>query len=255
MPKERWDFYSSGINGEPGSIFVNMGLEEHAPIAGQDHLVELRLVMKAPRDDGLSSAEEFDALVAIEKRLMAEIASAGSTTYVGRVTHAGVRDLFWYVHTIAAAEDALRRGMAAFSNYEFDLGSEPDAAWNTYRDYLLPSPRDRQRMSNRAVYEVLQKDGDPLTQPREVDHWAYFANAGARDEFVRRTSNGYALRDTTDPNDIPGNTRYGAQIYRVNVPGDELDQASVELFEIADELSGEYDGWECPVLKASEEPS
>jgi hypothetical protein len=228
-------------------------LEQRAPIADRDHVIELRVVMNEPRPDGLSSAEEFETLVAVEKALTAEIERAGNTLYVGRVTHAGVRDFHYYTAAPEVAEAALRRAMAAFPAYEFELGAEPDPDWEVYRNYLLPSARDRQRMANRQVLAALKDNGDQLSAPREIDHWAYFASAEARDAFLKRTALlGYTAREALSPADIPGNEKFGARIFRIDAPDDDFDEVTLELFELAAELGGEYDGWESPVEKPPE---
>jgi Family of unknown function (DUF695) len=61
----------------------------------------VRLTFKDPRPDGLSSSEEYPALVAAEDALQALVDAHGSI-YVGRVTVAGHR----YFHIFTSETDA-----------------------------------------------------------------------------------------------------------------------------------------------------
>jgi uncharacterized protein (TIGR01619 family) len=246
--EDKWDFYFTSIDDNPGSIFLNLSLAERAPLEGYEHVIHLRVTMNEPRADGLSSSAEFDALVEIENAISNEIGSVPGVAYVGRATHAGVREFTYYATDVSRAESLLRRAMAAYPIYAFELSSKHDPDWDTFWSHLMPSAHDQQRMANRGVYESLEENGDPLTAPREIDHWAYFPSASARDEFLSRAATlGYSFRQKTDPGDIPEVERYGAQIFRLDVPSQDFDDVTLELFDLAQEYGGEYDGWESPV--------
>jgi len=247
---ERWEFYFSRINDQVGAIFVNTALEGRMPSAGREHLVQLRVTAKSLGPNGFPSADELDKLARLEKAVNAEIARVGGSIFVGHATYAGLRDVLWYTRKASSVEDAVRRGMRAFQEYDFKLSSRLEPDWETYRNVLLPSPHERRLLDNRGVYDALEKQGDTLNEAREVDHWAYFPTPGARNEFLKRLPSGYAVRGTTNPNDTPAHTDYGVRVFHTSVPGDELDAATIELFNLANETGGEYDGWECPLIKA-----
>ncbi|MDZ4868031.1 MAG: DUF695 domain-containing protein [Alphaproteobacteria bacterium] len=246
---ERWESYFSRINDQVGSIFVNMALEKGLPSAGRDHLVQLRVTARALGPNGFPSAGDLDKFAAQMKAIQTEINRVGGAIYVGHITYGGLRESFWYAQKPSSVEDAVRRGMRTFQDYDFMLSSRPEPNWETYRNVLLPSPHERRLLDNSGVYDALRKEGDALDEAREVDHWAYFPTADARNEFVKRLPSGYALRGTTNPNHTPAHTDYGARVFHTSVPGDELDAATIELFDLAKETGGEYDGWECPIVK------
>ena len=220
-------------------------------------MVVLRLTMRDPRDDGLSSEDEYAALSLIDEALYNEICTKQNAVYVGRVTYAGLRDFYYYAADAAAAGKAAGRAMHEIPDYKFEILSQPDAEWTTFRNFLLPSPRDRQRMGNRSASDQLRDSGDPLTEAREIDHWAYFPTPDARDDFVSKTTAiGYKLRNALEPDPATDGTNYGAQIYRSDIPGSELfDAITAELSKIAQECGGSYDGWESPVSAPQEPPN
>lgn len=53
-----WDFYSCRVDDKPASIFVDLGIGGDAPLSGQPYMTFVRLFMRAPRPDGLSSQAE-----------------------------------------------------------------------------------------------------------------------------------------------------------------------------------------------------
>ena len=92
-----WDFYSLRVDGEPASIFVDLGISKDAPIRSQATMGYLRVLMLRPREDGLSSRDEFDDLIALEDHVTAKVIENGAAVFVGRNTSSGNRDFYFYV--------------------------------------------------------------------------------------------------------------------------------------------------------------
>jgi hypothetical protein len=244
---ENWDFYPLRVDGKPASIFVDLGIAESAPVPHLAHMAYVRLHMKDPRPDGLSSREEYDVLVRVEDTLEKALCSEG-VGYVGRCTSDGCRDLYFYVADPQAWSDKVQQAMEGIDDgYEFSCGARLDADWSTYFSFLSPGEEDRQCMENRKVCRVLEEHGDTLTVAREIDHWAYFA----RDEDLRAylqeaAGLGFQLRGTSS--DGEGERPHRAQVWRIDVPAyDVIDEVTLALFAAAKRHHGDYDGWECPV--------
>lgn len=90
-----WDFYALRVDGQPASIFVDLGVEPEAPMSSHPHMAYVRLYMNQPRPDGLSSRDEYDALIDIEKALESKLCN-DQVGYVGRNTSGGCRDFYFY---------------------------------------------------------------------------------------------------------------------------------------------------------------
>lgn len=252
MEEDSWDFYFAEVDGHASSIFFNDSLAERAPVLGYGSLVRIELMMRQPRPDGLSSSEEFDVLAAIDDAVTAEMEKPDAI-YAGRLTGNSMRHLFYFAKDPDAAAKAAINAMALFPEYKFDVSIQSDPEWVHYLQFLYPTNRIRQTMMNRSVCNALEENGDPLTAIREIDHWAYFASVEARDRFashIRRL--GYAVRNLAEGENSEPSGRYGIQFFRNNIPDqDEIDSATLELYDLADEFGGRYDGWECPVEKSS----
>jgi hypothetical protein len=243
---DNWDFYAPRVDGEPASIFVDLGIQTEAPVGSLPHMGYVRLFMNQPRPDGLSSSEEFDALVTIEKAMEADLCGA-SVGYVGRNTSGGCRDFYFYLSTPATWQSQVAQSLSVFKDYKYETGTREDAEWSTYLNFLLPGPLDRQRIENRRVCDALERHGDKLVTQREIDHWSYFPSLAAADAYLAEVeAGGFQVRNRSVGNGTA--LCFCVQTWRADVPSyDNIDNVTLPLFEAAARHGGEYDGWESPV--------
>jgi regulator of RNase E activity RraB len=243
-----WDFFTCRVDDQPASILVDLALAREAPVSRLPLMAHVTVEMNAPRPDGFSSKEEADTLAAIEDALDGALCADESAVYVGRCTSAGRRDFFYYAAVGAGWEERVAKAMEPFPAYDFDSGARPDAEWMTYREFLYPSPMDHHRIMNRRVCFQLEKAGDALQKEREIDHFAYFPTAETRASFVARAKDlGFEWRDSGD-SEKPGD-KFAAHLVRADVPSfANIDAVTLPLFELAQEMGGNYDGWGCNVI-------
>lgn len=248
--EEDWDFYFSNVDDIIGSFYVDLGLSKIAPVNYKPNLVWISLKMNNPREDGLSSSEEFDTLSSIEDRLQEFILKNHSAIYAGRLTSNNNRDFYFYFGDTTLYDKTISEAMVAFPSYIYDFGIKEDPEWSSYTDFIYPNPRQFQSIQNRRVVDNLEKNGDPLTKARQVDHWIYFKTDNDRSEFLKKIEplkfNIISGNEKTSFGDFP----YKLHIARVdNVDLDSVDDYVLDLWEFANECNGDYDGWETSVEK------
>lgn len=249
---DEWDFYFCHVDDKPASIYVDVGLHGEVPLPALPDRAYLSVIMRQPRPDGLSSQEEFDALKALEDAIDEKLVSP-RTVYVGRNTSDGRRD-FWFYLADAAAWDAQAAAfMAAFPEYAYETGAEPDPEWSAYLEFLYPNEQGWDFITNRRVCERLEEDGDPLTEPRDIEHWAYFPDAVSRDAFIARAqAMQFEVRELLEPDADEERTDHGVVLSRRDVPSfRDIHDITVPLLRAANEAGGRYDGWETQCLPAS----
>jgi regulator of RNase E activity RraB len=239
-----WDFYFCQVENKPASIFVDLGIVCEVPIASLPNMAYMRLFMNAPREDGLSSREEFDALVGIEKAMEERLVNE-ETAYVGRCTHDSCRDFFFYANNVDDWALRVSGFMQSFPAYRHEVGSREDADWSLYAEYLYPKPADRQNIENGRVCDALERNGDGLSEPREIDHWISFPTAQNLDDFVTDSCRlGFATRQISERDGT-----HWAQIWRVDIPSRQgIDELVADVIGLAAKYGGEYDGWESAVM-------
>lgn len=248
--QEEWEFYFSNVNDQLGSLFVDLGLYNVAPITDKPNVVWVSIKMNNPREDGLSSNEESQLLIKIEDDLVENISSKHNSIYVGRLTSAGERDLYFYLGDTILYDKTISEVMVAYPKYQFDLGIKEDKEWSIYFDFLYPEPEQFQSIQNRRVVANLEKHGDKLTKPREVDHWIYFKTEKDRETFLDKISNDrFSIVDKDYDKELD-EAPYTLHIKRVDkVDYNSVDDYVIYLWKLATECNGDYDGWETSIEK------
>lgn len=250
---EDWDFYLTRIDDHAASVFVDLGLAESAPEADRPCLLRVSLKLQIARDDGLSDDEETETLYAIEDELFAAICSTLRARYVGRITSQGSRDYFYYGRSADGLGAAVQKARDSFPKYTLACGDKHDPDWEIYFNLLHPNNLDMQSIQNRRVVDQLVAGGDDLTQPRDIDHWLYFPSEHSRAEFTRQVEQErFRIEDIT-VKQPDAEFSFGVRMTR----SDRVDPAAIDalvadLFLRAESCGGEYDGWECGVVRAGE---
>lgn len=243
-----WDFYQCLVNDKPASISLDLDFMHLAPLADYPELFYLRIPMCQPRDDGLSSQQEFDTLAQMEDAVVEVLTATNQMLYVGRLTSDGHRDLFFYSRDTQINEAALEHCLNDFPDYAWQGGVNADPEWEAYIQLLMPSDEQFERMKNRSVCDALAEQGDKFTTERDIMHWAYFRTQNAADNYATfAQSSGYKLEEveTMDDTDEPF-------FVRVSIRGipdySEIDALTLPLFHAAKNEGGRYDGWECELI-------
>jgi uncharacterized protein (TIGR01619 family) len=247
MPHD-WNCYLTNVNGKLASIFLDLGLRSEIPDRNRLWLLWIWVQLKSPRPDGLSDDSEFDSLIALDKRIAQALNQKCKGLLAGTITTQGRREFYFYGEDPENLESAVLETNKVFQTYQFEWGSQQHSEWRQYLDVLHPSEEQLQRMLNGNVLEVLRSEGDALTAPRDVTHWAYFKDDGDRAGFGSAvTLLGYRIDSESEDRD--DEYAKGICVVRLqSVNRAELDEAVVELYRIARKFRGSYDGWECQVV-------
>lgn len=244
-----WSFYFSDVNDKFSSIGTDLNLHNIAPILNQFNVGYLSIKMKLPRENGLSSNEESETLWNIEDKIIKNLDSSNiKFTFTGRLTSNGIRDIYFYIDNTALFENIVHNSMGSFPTYEHIIEHKEDRNWSGYFDFLYPLPRQMQQIQNRNVLEQLEKGGDNLTKSREVFHWIYFYTEHDLNNYETYClSKGFKVLVKTETD---GTEEYSfvLEISRVDkVAYNEIDEYTLELWEKANDLNAQYDGWETSV--------
>lgn len=247
---DRWDFYLCRVNDELASISLNLGLRPDLPQAERPHLLWLWLDLRAPRPDGLSSKEEADTLWAIEDALTPPLLKTCNAILAGRITTCGRREYYFYAPNAERFAEVVAEALKKFPDYTSETGAKEDPDWDQYLNVLYPGPRDIQRMKNRGVVEQLVKHGDTLQHPRDVQHWIYFRTPENRQAFSERVvAKGFRTLTAAPPKPDVERPHSLSVVRADRVDLNSINPVVLDLFELANEMDADYDGWETAVVK------
>jgi len=248
--QEEWEFYFSNVDDKFASIFVDLGLRKIAPITDKPNVVWISIKMNNAREDGLSSQEESELLGVIEDALVDRISVKHNSIYIGRLTSAGDRNLYFYFGDTILYDKTVSEVMVAYPKYQFDFGTKEDKEWDGYFNFLYPTPQQFQCIQNRRVIDQLEKGGDKLSKQREVFHWIYFKSDSDREKYLDKIKNDNFTIVDKGSDKSWGEFAYRLEIKRVDkVDINSVNEYVIYLWKLANEIGGEYDGWETSVEK------
>jgi hypothetical protein len=247
-----WEFYECSVEDQRAFIAVDVELHDGAPIAAKPVSLRVTVPILAPREDGLNTAAERPALDAIEDRLEAAFATEGAT-YVGRATYGGVRRHYFYGASLDCVDAALERVRREVEDRSIEGGGFDDPEWRQYLEFLYPNDLAWVYITDRRVIDALHAEGDEGTVARKIDHWAYSSRAEDRDAFTARLA-GDTFQVNGRRDDRGGDRPFSLRFSHQGAPA-RIHPTTSRLHRLATEHRGDYDGWECEVVKPGERPT
>ena len=246
---QNWDFFMCRIEGAPASIRTNLALIEVAPLKGLTQRLQFYIKMQNPRPDGLSSNEEYPILCDIEDAI-GEKAEATGAVSAGVVKSEGFLELWFYTQNAEALAKTCEEALQAFQGYESGYNIAEDPEWEDYFGFLYPDEFSYQTMQNRKVLMQLEKNGDKMEVPREIDHFFYFKEAAQQQAFAKEAeAKGFKVR-FNDDEFVEDRKAEGKEYpYMVEATREDsplaIDDIVWDLLELASPFEGNYDGWGC----------
>jgi hypothetical protein len=246
--KPDFDFYMTMIEDKPASIVVDLAASSASPVESHPVLLGIRIPMKQPRPDGLRDGAELDALADIEDRFTDALVDAVDALYAGRVVHDGDTTLYYYAPADSRQrlDDDLPSITGDPGDYEPEWWVDDDPEWKLYDELLAPGPYDAQAIWNRRLLRVFEENGDRTSEPREIDHFAYFpSREQAERASVALAKRGFRCDDVAEPKEE--GAAWGLQFHRVDTLDEgRPDEFVGEILDIILEEDGDYDGWGAP---------
>ena len=246
---QNWDFFMCRIEGVPASIRTNLALIEVAPLEGLTQRLQFYIKMQNPRPDGLSSNEEYPILCDIEDAI-GEKAGATGAVLAGVVRSEGFLELWFYTQNAEALAKTCEEALQTFEGYQSGYNIAEDPEWEDYFGFLYPDEFSYQTMQNRKVLMQLEKNGDKMEVPREIDHFFYFKEAAQQQAFAKEAeAKGFKVRFNDDEfvEDRKAEGKeypYMLEATREDSPLN-IDDIVWDLLELVSPFEGNYDGWGC----------
>ena len=246
---QNWDFFMCRIEGAPASIRTNLALIEVAPLEGLSQRLQFYIKMQNPRPDGLSSNEEYPILCDIEDAI-GEKAEATGAVSAGVVKSEGFLELWFYTQNAEALAKTCEEALQAFEGYQSGYNIAEDPEWEDYFGFLYPDEFSYQTMQNRKVLMQLEKNGDKMEVPREIDHFIYFKEAAQQQAFAKEAeAKGFKVRFNDDEFVEERKAEGKEYPYMVEATREDsplaIDDIVWDLLELASPFEGNYDGWGC----------
>jgi uncharacterized protein (TIGR01619 family) len=244
MP-ENWNLFERNSNNEPMMVFMNTGLKEKAPVQGLSRLIVVIFNMYSLWDAaGNTSRGAENLFYKLEDKLMRRMQNSNLALYAGRISVQNKMELYFYAHASEDWEPRLTEIMLDFPSFRYYTSVKEDEDWSFYLDNMYPSPLEEQWMRNAKISYALNRHGDQSDIAREVEHWLHFASQISMDEVKGKARNlGYSIVEA----DIDTSKEVYPYILQLRkkhaIDLTTVNQVTKELFTMATEAGGMYDGW------------
>lgn len=241
-----WDAYLMQVEGRPVSVVVDLGLRRVAPLADKPYATLIRTRLLRPQANGLPGSVDSARLDSLEERLVEWLEKARGDIYAGRFTQRGIRTFHFFTGDTSGQAAALHAAFASFPEYAWLARSVADSAWSNYLDALYPPPRELELIRDRRLVERLQRQGDPLTRPRSVEHFLRFPSKTSRMEFLRQPGmEAFTVAEMPEADSSRKDLPYLLHLRRDDTPDMRfIDRVVMPLRDKALRMRGRYEGWE-----------
>lgn len=245
-----WETYLASYENGPGSTLVNMDLKKIAPDNSKTFLFAAGVQFKNCTKEGLPAPLAFTTLNKISDSIVALINKIKINTLAGTFTYQCERkDYFYVTDTFGLKQEVTNLITKRFPGYTPAFLIKEDMSWNAYLSFLYPNEETIEYISNQKVVMRLQKAGDKLDTPRQVDHWLYFKSEADRECFVYHA---VSKKFRIEAKEKGGNASFPFTVHisrtdRVDLAS--INQLTLSLKEEAKKCKGDYDGWETVLVK------
>lgn len=246
---DEWDVYMAQYEKGIGSTIINLSLKEKAPLKQFPYLLQIGIQLMNCNKEGLPGEDEFELLYNVSDTLKAITDSLVMNKAAGTFSYQCRRTEYYYIADTNGIRKALAQAFQTFfPRYSYTIKLQPDPNWQAYLEFLYPNEVSFEYMQNEKVILALQKAGDKLQKPRQVDHWIYFKSETDREQFISFVlKENYKVQKKEHRQNSP--LPFALQISRVDrVDADSISLVTSMLRKKAKELFGDYNGWETVVV-------
>lgn len=241
--KENWVTYMTSMDGKPGSMMVDMGL---------DHMMSKNklpyLVITGPLTTNCDSAgmPGKDEIGRMEEMLTATtnyISGVTPRAVAGTFTHNCRRLNYYYVKDTAGIRTAVARMYRRnFAGTDYGIKIKKDPGWDVYTKFLLPDELTAAHLNTAELIARMEKDS--LAKPKNVRFNLAFASDTGREKFVNDvTTNGFKVERIADSKTHI--VSYGLIISRImTVTEKEMNGITDSLITLANKHDGGFYNWD-----------
>ena len=243
-----WEIFHTEIDGNLAFIQFDDGLSQKINQFDLPNLLKLQVQFNSSDPEGMAPQSEVPTLNMLEEEVASWAEDTGAC-YAGQVTGNGCRTFFCY--TSATSDDSrdLAEHLNMQTGYEIGMKFDADPHKTAYWAGLYPTGHERRSIEDMKIIEHLEKLGDRLDTPREIEHFASFDSRQQADMFVIWARNArFSIEQVAAPTqDVQA---YIVVFKHSGRPVlDELIPHTTAIEKNASRIGGEYQGWTCEVCE------
>lgn len=247
--EQNWQTYRSTLNDKVAVFSANLSLFEQFPHPQSGYVVQFSLPYETDDETGLPNEEEYERLTRQTFKALTQLSALPDTLYAGNIMSAGKSKLYFYT----SDTEIFLTVLSQIDGVD-DIETQRDAEWDLYFDFLLPSPLEMKINATEEILEMLTQNNRALSDTYVVEHRFHFDDKDNLQKFIEKVRlsdvpfNQIQYTDELVPVNDEEMMYMAKLIQEIKLDSQEIFKL-VEYFEqLANQLSGEYIGWECDDL-------
>lgn len=245
--ENNWQNYRSKINDKDAIFAVNLNIIEHfQPAMKADKIIQFSVPYEHAKGNGLPSNENYQSLLETIFKISSLLSSTADSYYAGYLFTDNKAKLYCYT----ANPEYILEILQQFSFVE-DISIQEDPYWDTYFDFLLPSPLEMKLHGTQEVLDMLSHNGRCLDDSYHLAHTLYFPEEQNMNTFIEYLANNNDINFSTLQHSASAVTiNNDEQVYIVKLDqdislnSDEIFDTVKQLEKLATQYCGTYVGWE-----------
>ncbi len=242
-----WTPFLRDLDGQPATVNLNHHWMEDGPESGRRTLVHVAIRMQTAQGRGMPSEDEFERLAEMEEQLAGALEASGDAVFVATMMMGDERTAYFFSKKAGATVAAAEKVIAGWKGHKATCGTTEDADGEVFIENVCPTAAEIRWNGDISVIEQLRENGDDPTRAREIQHFAYFEDSEAAEEFVEWCNDNEFEGASTEEGE---DGEYLVSFTHVGRPEiDEIFDRTAAADEAASELGGMYDGWETEIVR------
>jgi regulator of RNase E activity RraB len=240
---DHWDTYA--VQTDDGPLFVSFDVEAaQEDLTGTlAHCARVLVPIQRPNDNGGPVSPESERLYDMEDQLTAAlVAHRVESRLVGRLTHAGVRELVFQLDDWDAFRPPVGLWMEDHPGYDIDVSEHE--GWDFFNDCVRPTPEIWLELADRRVIQNLIESGSNPARKHALEFFFKGPEGGLRKLARKLEDQGYTPRG---PSDFASGEL--AMVLRMKLDEGAICEESLANRNLADKFGVEYTGWGAAVVK------
>lgn len=247
MTMERvYEMYVTQVDEGRALINVDLSLNALAPVPAYHWLLGIQIEIQDPDVDGFYTEEEQPRLFEMQDRIVSVMEEEGHARFVGSVTYAGNRMLYFYGKDENYLAPLVGKLAAEYDDYDINFMSENDGPWRFYFSAMYPSEVDLMHIRNRHMLRNLKEAGLDLNATYAVSYYFYFQDGASRGQAAARFRlMGFEIVDDHIYDEALEPMSMGLRIMaHHDLSYETITEKTYECFEVMEDYIGIFDGWE-----------
>lgn len=237
------EFFNRYVDGSPINIEVDLEADKYKSANPWLFSVFIKY-------DGIDETKEgYEDFLELKESLIIAIEHDKNAHYLGSRVVDGWSELYFCASSSKELNSTVSAILAP-TNYVYESNVVKDAKWSFYELQLCPNELEACHIQSDKIIFLLQEEGDDITIPREVEHYAVFDTSTQKERFIESAQqHGFSFKDDIANDEY----EHGVALVKVHSPNEEDVKKNVEeLFELIKKEHGFYEGWSTTLANEEE---